>query len=361
MSAMSTAKLPMALGVALGLLAWPFGASAQMTGHWVKGTKFAPLSEPAEEYWSATANGKFYLFGGSAVRTGDKVALPGRVIEYDPATDKFTSKKQMPRPSEHMTMAEAGGKIYLFGGLSAEHPGDQTAGVLYLKDSWQYDPANDTWKAIAPLPEPRQAGAAVDVGGKIYVIGGDSLLPGAANPPKPDDILVVGTNEVYDPATNEWAVKKPMPTPRNHEAIGAVGGKIYAIGGRIGNANVGNMLSSGTDVVEEYDPATDRWRAMTKMPTARSGVGWGTYQGMIYVLGGELRDHHMDAIFRDIEAFNPATNEWFQLQPMPTARHGVNVAVIGNRLHAIGGHVAFDGTGEHDADTGVHEVYEFGN
>jgi N-acetylneuraminic acid mutarotase len=120
------------------------------------------------------------------------------------------------------------------------------------------------------------------------------------------------------------------------------------------------MISSPTDVVEEYDPATDRWRGMTKMPTARSGLGWGTYQGMIYVLGGEVRDYHMDGIFRDMEAFNPATNEWFRLQPMVTARHGVNVSVLGNRLHAIGGHVAFDGTAEHDADTGVHEVYEFG-
>lgn len=358
---MTPAKLRPILILAFGLLAWPVTAPAQVTGHWVKGTKFAPLSEPAEEYWSATANGKFYLFGGSPVRTGDKVVLPGRVIEYDPATDKFTSKKQMPRPSEHMTVAEAGGKIYLFGGLSTEHPGETTPGTFYLNDSWQYDPANDSWKALAPMLEPRQAGAAVAVAGKIYVIGGTGLLPGAANPPAPDNIIVIATNEVYDPATNEWAAKRMMPTPRNHEAIGTVGGKIYVIGGRIGNANVGNMISSPTDVVEEYDPGTDRWRALNKMPTARSGQGWGTYQGMIYVLGGELRDYHEDAIFRDVEAFNPATNEWLRLQSMPTARHGVNVAVIGNRLHAIGGHVAFDGTGEHDADTGVHEVYEFGN
>jgi len=358
---MAWAKLRVGMALALGLMAGAAGVRAQGMGHWLKGQKFAPLSEPAEEYWSATANGKFYLFGGTALRTGDKAVLPGRVIEYDPATDKFTTKKPMPKPEEHMTMAEAGGKIYVFGGLGLEHPGDQTAGVLYLKDSWQYDPTNDSWKAIAPMPEVRQAGAAVAVGGKIYVIGGDSIAPGGANPPKPDDIIVVGWNEVYDPATNEWTKKGPMPTARNHEAIGAVNGKIYTIGGRIGNANVANMLSSGTDIVEEYDPATDRWRAMSKMPTPRSGLGWGTYKGMIYVLGGELRDYHADAIFRDVEAFDPAANEWYRLQPMVTARHGVNAAVLGNRLHAIGGHIAFDGTAEHDGDTGVHEVYEFNN
>lgn len=333
---------------------------AQEAGHWVKGTKFTPLSEPAEEYWSTTASGKFYLFGGSARRSGDSVVLlPGRVIEYDPVTDKFTSRKQMPRPANHMTVAESSGKIYLFGGIGSAHPGDSAAN-FYLDDSWEYDPAADSWKALAPMPERRQAGAAASVGGKIYVIGGTGLVPDSPNPPGPGNTIVVATNEVYDPATNSWATRKPMPTPRNHPAIGVVGGKVYVIGGRIGAADVANMISSGTDVVEEYDPATDRWRAMSKMPTARSGQGWGTHQGRIYVLGGELRDYHMDAIFRDVEAFDPVANEWFRMQPMPTARHGVNVAVIGNRLYAIGGHVAFDGTDEHNGDTAVDEVFEFG-
>lgn len=347
------------IAVFVGLLAPVWNLSAQELGHWVKGAKMAPLSEPAEEYWSATANGKFYLFGGSPIRTGGRSVLPGRVIEYDPVTDKWTSKKQMPRPAEHMTVAEYHGKIYLFGGTSTEHPGETVADNFYLDDSWEYDPADDAWRALAPMPTKRQAGAGVEAGGKIYVIGGTGLLPEAPNPATADDLIVLGTNEAYNPETNHWETRRPMPTPRNHEAIGAVGGKIYVIGGRIGNANVGNLISSPTDVVEEYNPSTDRWRAMNKMPTARSGQGWGTYQGRIYVLGGELRDYHMDAIFRDMEAFDPATDEWLRLQPMPTARHGVNVAVIGNQLHAIGGHVAFDGTGEHDADTGVHEVFEF--
>jgi hypothetical protein len=49
------------------------------------------------------------------------------------------------------------------------------------------------------------------------------------------------------------------------------------------------------------------------------------------------------------------------LPPKPTARHGGNTAAVGNRLHRIGGHVAFDGTGEHHADTGVGEVFEITN
>ena len=282
---MCKAKLRMPLLVALTLVAWPVVTPAQATGHWVKGTKFAPLSEPAEEYWSATANGKFYLFGGSPVRTGDKAVLPGRVIEYDPATDKFNSKKQMPRPSEHMTLAEAGGKIYLFGGLSTEHPGETTPGNFYLKDSWQYDPANDSWKAVAPMPEPRQAGAAVEVNGKIYVIGG-----------------------------------------------------------RVGAAFI--SIASDISLVEIYNPATDTWEPPgARMPTARSAVASAVYNAKIYVAGGEWQDPVVQTAFRVFEVYDPATNTWSVLPPMATPRHGVAGAVIGNRFYAVSGDVQSSGTG----------------
>ena len=75
--------------------------------------------------------------------------------------------------------------------------------------------------------------------------------------------------------------------------------------------------------------------------------------------GGEVRDSHMDAIFRDVEVFDPAINDWYRLPPMPTARHGVNLAAFGNRLHAIGGHIAFAATGEANLHTPAHEVFEF--
>ena len=150
-----------------------------------------------------------------------------------------------------------------------------------------------------------------------------------------------------------------MPTARNHPAGGAVGGKIYVIGGRLTAANVANMISSPTDVVEEYDPATDKWKAMTKMPYATSGEGWTTFQNRIYVAGGELRDAHMDAIFRDFVVFDPAANDWYRLPSMPTARHGVVLAALGNRIHAVAGHTSFNGNGGEALHTGVNEVFEF--
>jgi len=44
---------------------------------------------------------------------------------------------------------------------------------------------------------------------------------------------------------------------------------------------------------------------------------------------------------------------------MPTARHGVNVAVFNSRLYVIGGHLAFAATGGHALDATNNEVFEF--
>jgi N-acetylneuraminic acid mutarotase len=59
--------------------------------------------------------------------------------------------------------------------------------------------------------------AAVDVGDKIYVIGGvKSTKPGEPGAPIPlgsTDQIVVSTVEAYDPATNEWQTRSSIPQP----------------------------------------------------------------------------------------------------------------------------------------------------
>jgi N-acetylneuraminic acid mutarotase len=243
----------------------------------------------------------------------------------------------------------------VFGGSGAMTPEAQSG---TLNNAWEYDTAADTWKAIAPVPEKRTAGAAVAFNGKIYFIGGSTDIAGPDGKVQTAG-LVVGLNEAYDPATNKWETHKAMPTPRNHPAIGAINGKIYLIGGRITANNIGGMVASNTDVVEEYNPMTDSWRAMNRMPTPRSGEGWATYEGKIYVAGGEEKNYHIEGPLRDVEVFDPAANDWYRLPSMPTARHGVNVAAYGGKLFVIGGHLVFAGGGGHDLDATNNEVFEF--
>lgn len=90
---------------------------------------------------------------------------------------------------------------------------------------------------------------------------------------------VLGIVEEYDPATDQWTARAPMPTPRNDLFAGAVGGKIYAVGGRIGSAQI--TVAEDTNVVEEYDPARDQWIGKGRAPIRRSGMAGAVSNGRI--------------------------------------------------------------------------------
>jgi N-acetylneuraminic acid mutarotase len=324
--------------------------SASGQGKW---SKLAPFPEPAEEISGAAAGGKMYVFAGLA--PGWKPI--GMVYEYDPASDKWTKKKPMALASHHVAFTEYHGKIYAFGGFVPPESGPP--GWVPINNAWEYDPAADVWKALAPMPSKRGSALAAVAGDKIYVIGGASTIPGsketAVYPTHPH--TSVGSVEEYDPADNTWRERSAMPTPRNHAAIGVVNAKIYVIGGRVGAAFIG--AASDISVVEEYDPASDVWSGpRARMPIARSALGAGVYAKRIYVAGGEYQDPHMMATFRAVEAYDPANNTWTEMPPMPVPRHGLAVGVIGNRLHVIGGDVQSAGTGI-EVSTGEHDVFDF--
>jgi N-acetylneuraminic acid mutarotase len=335
------------LVMAMAVASWTTAAEAQ------KWSRAAPFPEASEELYGIAAGGKLHVFGGLAPGWKPK----GLVYEYDPARDAWTKRKPMPLLSHHVALAEVAGKIYVLGGFA--YPASGPAAWQPIDNVWEYDPAADAWKALAPLPTKRGSPNAVVVDGKIYVIGGAGLHPGsrepAVHPARPHRAL--GTTEVYDPATNRWETRSAMPTARNHAAAGAVGGKIYVLGGRVGSAFI--TRASNTDVVEVYDPATDQWGALlAPMPTPRSASAWGTFKGRIYVAGGEQRTSEFQRTFRAVEAYDPATNRWSTLPSMEFPRHGLAGDIVGGRLHLVSGDVSSGGAPGAHIETDVHEVLD---
>jgi len=319
-------------------------AHAQMpTSPWKKG---APFPVPDEELYGVAVNGKLYVIGG-----WDDGKAAGVTYEYDPTTDKWTKKQPMPKPAHHAALAAANGKIYVMGGFVAPSDTALPLGAAWqpIDNAWQYDPATDSWKSLPPVPTKRGSAVAVEAGGKIYTIGGATTMEGrvindsngrleskdpfftAFGPSR-----VLSVNEVYDPATNRWETRKSMSVPRNHAFSAAVNGKIYVIGGRTGQGFI--LTATNTDVVEEYDPLSDSWNApKERMPTARSGGVTGTDGRFIYVAGGEVTTQQLVGAYRAIEAYDPLTDSWSKLPPMPMPRHGAAGAVIGNRLYLVSG------------------------
>lgn len=300
-------------------------------GKWVT---LAPFPEALEEVGGAAVGGKLYIFGG--LLPGWKPA--GVVYQYDPAANAWTKRKPMARPLHHPAISALNGKVYLCGGFVLPESGPP--GWVPVGDAWEYDPGSDAWRALAAVPTKRGAAAAADAGGKLYVIGGAAQLPGyndlAIRPIQPHRSL--DTVEEYDPAANAWRSRASVPTARNHLSAGSVGGKIYAIGGRLAAA-FSIVMPGNTDVVQEYDPAANSWATKAPMPTPRSGHASAVLNGRIYVGGGELQTYQFLAAFRAFEAYDPAANGWAQLPFMPSPRHSFAMAALGNRIHIVSGDV----------------------
>ena len=142
-------------------------------GKWIR---LAPFPQATGELLGAAINGKLYAAQG--LLPGFKPA--GLVYEYDPAGDAWTQKKPMPHPVHHAAVTALKGKMYLFGGFDL--PAAGSPGWNPVNDAWEYDPATDGWRALAPMPTPRGGGVATVVGGKVYVIGGAGPVADASAP-----------------------------------------------------------------------------------------------------------------------------------------------------------------------------------
>jgi N-acetylneuraminic acid mutarotase len=350
-------RSPLLLGI-IGLLAIYTVAASPTVRAQPAWKMAAPLPKAIGEVVAATVNSKIYVLSGIDNAPGPATHTPtGYAWEYDPATDAWTTKKPMPVPAHHVMVAALGDKIYLFGGFMRP---PTVVAWQPTSNAWEYDPASDSWKALAPMPTPRGAGEAVAFGGRVYVIGGvHSTNPGDPGAPirlGSTDQIVVGTVEAYDPATNTWQTRSTMPTARNHFLAAAANGNIYAIDGRIGGVFV--TMSDVIDLVEEYDPATDHWAYRSRAPTPRGDVTGGEHDGLIYVLGGEFQDTARKMTFWAAEVFNPATGIWSTLPHMLVARHGFAAAFDGSQLHVMGGGFQSDGMPGVTVTTASHEVID---
>jgi N-acetylneuraminic acid mutarotase len=213
---------------------------------------------------ASTVNGKIYVFGGFTHVRGP--GLP-TVEEYDPETDNWTAKADMPTPRLGPASCVVDGIIYVIGGASSVS--QQLATVE------AYDPVMDTWTTKANMPAERMMLSACAVNGKIYAIGG-----------RYGSLKMYTMIEEYDPSTDIWTEKIEMSIEKGGYSACVMNEKIYIIGGV-------SIDSSGWTiypVVEEYDPILNTLTRIDDLPTQRFGLGARPVDGKIYVIGGASTD-----------------------------------------------------------------------
>jgi N-acetylneuraminic acid mutarotase len=241
---------------------------------------------------------------------------------YDIARNSWQLTTPVPVPLHHTMAAGVNGRLYAIGGETAGSGATAGAGpgAGFVDTVYEYNPASATWTRRASMPTARSGGAATVIDGKIYVAGG--------RPPRGLDFAV------FDPAADRWTALPDLPTQRNHLAVAAIGGKVYVAGGRFG----GGVGSEMTAALEVYDPRTNAWEKKASLLAPRAGLNGIAARGCFYTFGGEGNDADPRGIFEEMEVYNPQTDRWTKLAPIPTPVHGVTgAAFIDGWIHLVGG------------------------
>ena len=246
------------------------------------------------------------------------------------STAQWTQKADMPTARYYFSTSVVDGKIFAIGGETQMEKGE--FGARALSKVEMYDPKTDTWDLRADMPTPRSAAATSVVDGKIYAIGGEQSEKIKRYKGHVNKIKVLPTVEMYDPATDTWTQKADMPTPRSYLSTSVMDGKIYAIGGML-ITNKQYRL----ETVEVYDPATDRWAKVRDMNHPRSCAAIGVVNGEIYAMGG--RGLPPTPYLSSVEVFKPKTNRWQEITDIPTPKTSHTASVIDGKIYVIGGYV----------------------
>jgi glucose/arabinose dehydrogenase len=261
--------------------------------------------------WEQLAPTGFARQEVSFVSAGQRFYLTGggRALEvYDPGSDSWTKASPLPRNLDHIQGVELGGRIYYIGGLAAwPRPA--------VDSTYVYDPKMDRYETAAPIPRARGAGGVAAHDGKIYYAGG--LSDGRAVP----------WFDVYDPKADSWSSLPDLPRARDHFQAVVAGDKLYAIGGR--DSELGRELAA-TDV---FDFATGSWSSGAPIPTLRGGFAAALVGDEIYVIGGE----DVDGAHTTVEAYDVQEGTWRAADPLPVSRHGIQAIVCGGAIYVAAG------------------------
>ncbi len=182
-----------------------------------------------------------------------------------------------------------------------------------------YDPLTDTWITKTPMPGRRYGGTVGVIDGKLYVAGG-------WNPP--DSYVPTNTLQIYDPVGNSWSYGPSIPYLSACGAAGVIAGKLYLLTACDG-------YSAYKKFFAVFDPADGgRWSALPEPANIHAGPASGVIDGKFYVAGGFNGSVHTAVL----EVYDPVGNTWTTKTAMPTARTSPFGGTLDGKLFVAGGY-----------------------
>jgi hypothetical protein len=178
---------------------------------------------------------------------------------YDPATNTWTRKRDMPITSAEGVSGTYKGLLYVatscFDNIVCGDADER--GAL-----WRYNPANNTWVLLRRTPHDPGYGGGGFMNGKFHLV--DAL----------------GDMDIFDVATSTWSTGPRRPFRFCEPASAAFEAKLYLVGCR------DDLDGSGVYPMLVFDPKVGAWAQAAAPPVAATGHVWTLSRG---VLNGQPR------------------------------------------------------------------------
>ncbi|KAJ8247189.1 hypothetical protein GJAV_G00259770 [Gymnothorax javanicus] len=217
-------------------------------------SRLADMNVRRRRFHCSALGGGIYAVGGRG-----EGGLLFSAERYDPAHDRWTHIRALPRPLSSHAGAVHEEQLYVCGGSSGE---------VFSDALFCYSPDRDEWSSLAPLRHARGFHSMTAIADKIYVIGGVVIGGGGGQGGRSySDLLAT---ECYSPREDQWTALQPLPAGHSQHGASAVGHTIYILGGFSWSAE--GFLSS----VHLYDTLTDTWASGPALPRPLVGLSSAT-------------------------------------------------------------------------------------
>jgi N-acetylneuraminic acid mutarotase len=270
--------------------------------------------------------------------------VAGDGAAYDPARQAW--RRLPPAPLSARADATAvwtGGEVLVVGGVPAVRT-DRGRGFT---DGAAYDPAHNTWRRLAPGPQPRgslMVQHLVWTGTRLLVwsdwrqtLRSESVT--LTNGERGTEVESRDGSDVwaYDPAADHWAVLPPAPGQP------ALGGAVLVWTGRevlsvTGRPYEGPVLDR--DPGARYDPARNHWRGLADAPLDTAGLTAGPWTGAALLVWNGTSERSGDPATDfgpgDGAAWDPRADRWVRLPRSLLGGYG-GVAVWTGRAALVWG------------------------
>jgi len=289
-------------------------------GIWLHGPN---LPSPRQDAAVAVMGGRIYVIGGfgpsDQPTTTTFVLEPAAGTNLNPTLDQppaptlpvgsWSTAQQIPEAIDHAAAAPLDGFIYVAGG---------TVEKLVTNKFWRYDPSDDSWASMPPLPIPCYGPTMQAFGGKLYLFGG------AASHGHDERSI-----EVFDPATASWdLIDNGLPVEREASQTAIFGDRIALVGGR--DSGEHNLTSC-----DLYDVARNDWSVCSDMHVGRSDFGLAAVDDRLFAIGGVNLLSGLTT--QTTEISGPGGRGWMDGHWLPAPRKGMSIAVVGHTVWVIGG------------------------